>query len=410
MIRMRLPFEPGRRPTAIDAHLGEIPVSLFDEETFACCELTERYATDLALDLARRLGLPPHLAAGGSADELLAALGYSPGFRPALVALLDRLAAAGELEVAPGGPPPAAVRFRAERPLREPELAELRELGLGFDPAMAPTLDLLDAAAAAYPAVARGSTTGENELFGAGRIGIWLAYFSNQNPVYSLNNRLAAVVAANRLPDGGGLRVLEIGAGAGSATRALLEELERRGRLEDLGRYDFTEPSPFFRRRGERELRALFPAVPFRFRALDVDEPFDSAGETEGYDLVLGVNVLHVARNLGAALARLRDALSPGCYLVAGECLRLFPGQPVPADLVFQLLHSFTDVVTDPSLRPSHGFLEPATWTRALEAAGFQSVAVVPDLDRIRQHYPRFFTGVVQGRRPTAGETREEDP
>ncbi len=200
--------------------------------------------------------------------------------------------------------------------------------------------------------------------------------------------------------------MLEIGAGAGSATTALLEELERRDRLGGLSLYDVTEPAPFFRRRGERELRARFPTIPFRFRELDVDRTFDADPGAAGYDLVFGVNVLHVARDLGAALGRIRTALAPGGFLVAGECLRLFPGQPVPADLVFQLLRSFTDVATDPSLRPRHGFLEPATWTRALTAAGFHSAGVVPDLDRIRDHYPRFFTGVVHGRRAAAGESR----
>jgi pyochelin synthetase len=141
--------------------------------------------------------------------------------------------------------------------------------------------------------------------------------------------------------------------------------------------------------------------VPLTFRALDVDQPFAAQGlAAEHRDLVVGVNVLHVARDLGAALARIREVLAPGGWLVAGECLRLHPRQPVPADLVFQLFRSFTDVGTDPVLRPHHGFLEPSAWRTALEAAGFVEVGVVPDLERIRDLYPRFFAGVVVGRRP----------
>jgi SAM-dependent methyltransferase len=209
------------------------------------------------------------------------------------------------------------------------------------------------------------------------------------------------VVAANRLPSRPGSRVLEVGGGAGSFTSALLEELDRRGRLGELALYDFTEPSPFFRRRGERELHARFPEVPLRARGLDIDLPFGGQGVVDGpYDLAVGVNVLHAARDLVGALARLLDALAPGGWLVAGECLRLFPGQPVPADLVFQIFRSFTQVATDPEIRPAHGFLEPSSWRRAFAAAGFEQVEVVPDLDRIRHLYPRFFAGVVRGRRP----------
>jgi len=208
-------------------------------------------------------------------------------------------------------------------------------------------------------------------------------------------------VAAHRLRPGGGLRILEVGAGAGSFATALLGELQRRGRLGDVALYDFTEPSPFFRRRGERELRARFPGLALRSRAVDIDAPIaDPADAGRGYDLVVGVNVFHVARDLGASLRRAREALVPGGWLLAGECMRLFPGQTVPADLVFQLLRSFTDVQLDAAARPHHGFLEPGAWRRAFELAGFADAAVVPDLERIRDRYPRFLTGVVAGRRP----------
>jgi SAM-dependent methyltransferase len=398
---MHRPFDPGSRPRIPESLLGEIPDSFFDDRIYAACELAERYATDLALAIASRLGLDEPLAAGGTVAALAAARGFDPAFRPALEALLDRLAAAGEIERTPGADGAA---FRRTGPAREAELAALRATGVAIDPRIVATLDLLDAAAAAWPAVASGRTTGEKELFSAGSIALWLAYFSNDNPVYALNNLLTAVVAANRLPDRDGLSVLEVGAGAGSFTATLLEELARRGRLGQIARYKPTEPSPFFRRRGEREMRARFPDVPLTFRALDVDLPFADQGlSAEPRDLVVGVNVLHVARDLGAALARIREVLAPGGWLVAGECLRLFPRQPVPADLIFQLFRSFIDVGTDPLLRPHHGFLEPAAWRAALEAAGFVEVAVVPDLERIRDLYPRFFAGVVVGRRPVVG-------
>ena len=395
---MSASFTPAPRPPEVERYLGELPPALFDDRIYAACELADRYATDLCLDLVGRLELAAPLARGGSVEELAEARGFVPSFRPALAALFGRLAVAGEIERSTAG---ERTVFRSTGPLRSAELAELRRSGEEIDPAVAATLDLFDAAAAAYPAVAAGATSGEQELFSAGRIGLWLAYFSNRNPVYALNNLQAAVVAANRLRAGGGLRLLEVGAGAGSATRALLDELARRGRLGDLELYDFTEPSPFFRRRGERELKAALPTLPLRSRTLDLDRPL-AAQETapESCDLVYGVNVLHVARDLGAALREIRSALRPGGWLVAGECLRLFPDQPVPADLVFQIFDSFTRVETHPELRPEHGFMAPESWRRALAAAGFEEVAVVPDLDRIRELYPRFFAGVVCGRRP----------
>jgi SAM-dependent methyltransferase len=391
---MRRPFDPPPRDTRVNDQLGEIPDELFDDLLYLCCELVDRYSLDHAYDLALALGVERALAGGASADAVAQRLGTAPGFRSALGWLLDRLATDGALEIEPGPPP----RYRLARGLATGEVAELRTIGLALDPEIHRTLDLLDAAAAAWPAVASGRSTGEQELFAMGHIGLWIAYFHNANASYGISNRIAAIAAVNRLRPGGGLRLLEVGAGAGSAAEALLEELERRGRLADLERYDVTEPSPFFRRRAERELKARFRGAPLRFAAADVDLPLETQGLEGPYDLVLGVNVLHVARDLGAALRRIRAALAPDGWLVAGECLRLFPGQAVPAELVFQLFKSFIEVETDPELRPDNGFLEPRHWRLALGRAGFVDVGVVPDLERIRLVYPRFFSGAMVGR------------
>ena len=70
------------------------------------------------------------------------------------------------------------------------------------------------------------------------------------------------------------------------------------------------------------------------------------------------------------------------------------------ADVAGDADHCDRRVGTEPELRPAHGFLAPESWRRAFAAAGFDEVAVVPDVERIRDLYPRFFAGVVCGRRP----------
>jgi SAM-dependent methyltransferase len=122
--------------------------------------------------------------------------------------------------------------------------------------------------------------------------------------------------------------------------------------------------------------------------------------EPESVDLVYGVNVLHVARNLGASLAEAFDALAPGGWLVAGECLRPRPGQPLAAELPFLLFEGFRSVETDPELRPRPGFLTPELWIANLERAGFEPIQVVPDVRVLRDYYPNVTTGAVCGRKP----------
>src|SRR5207245_8751206 len=139
------------------------------------------------------------------------ARGFVPRFAPALGWLLERLVLAGLATREANG------RYRLAGPLPAPDLAAVRAEGLAADPSYAPAYALLDEAAALYPRVARGETDGERALFR--KLPLWVAYFSNQNGYYPLNNRVTAQVAAARAAGG---PVREVGGGLGSATASPL--------------------------------------------------------------------------------------------------------------------------------------------------------------------------------------------
>jgi len=374
--------------------LGELPLERFDAPFHRLCELVDRYAVDLSLEIVAELGVDRALAAGAAAPEITEQRGFVPSFLPALSSVLERLTQAGEIERDDGDPP----RYRVSSEPRGSDREALRAEALALDPQASATLDLLDAAADAHAEVAAGRGTGESLLLAPRRVQLWLEYFSNRNRHYGIGNEIAAVAAANRLRAGKGLRILEIGGGAGSAAEALLGEIERRGRLADVAAYEFTEPSPFFRRRGERELRRRFAEVPIHDSGFDIDLPAAEQMAAGGFDLVFGVNVAHVARRLTWSLGELAGLLAEGGRLVVGEGFRLTPEQIVPADLVFELFRGFTSVELD-ALRPRHGFLTPEQWIRTFAAAGLSEIELVPDLRRIRDVYPRFFAGAICGRR-----------
>lgn len=395
---MRVPFEPGRRDPRADLLLGEFTSQHFDDRFYAACELVDRYSLDWALDIAGSLGLADHLSRPRTAEELGIDLGISDSCTPALRWLLERLRARGQVEAVDG----CFERFRFSPPVQAGELEPLRRIAAELGCGLERTLRLFDAAGEIWARVLRSDLKAEDLLLGPSRVQLWVDYFHNENRTYSISNALTAVAASNRLSEQGRWSVLEVGAGTGSATLSLLQELERRGCLDTVAEYWVTEPAAFFRRRAERELRARFPHLPFRFQYLDLDRDFDEQGVPGPFDLVMGVNVFHVARDLKESLRRALRALKPGGWLVAGECFRLFPGQAVPAELVFQLLESFRQVELDPDLRPNPGFLEPEMWLGLVKGAGFESVALLPDLQRMREIYPRFFSGVVVGRRPAA--------
>jgi SAM-dependent methyltransferase len=378
------PLDPRAYALLEDEGFGS---DLFNPKQHEACELVEAYATELAGDVYHHLGLAEPLARSVSADELRAAFGWTPAIVPALAWLLDRLAEAGRLERRDG-------RFHAVA--MSPSAHEaVRARGLAIDPSYAPAYELLDEAAAALPAIARGETTGERALLG--KLTLWIRYFDNRNGYYALNNRVSAAAVAARLPHGA--RVLEVGAGLGSATEALLEGLRSAGALDRLASYRATEPVALFGRRAQRILGGLFPGVPLSFAPLDLNAPWAAQGIEPGtLDVVWGVNVFHLAYDLDAVLAEARAALASGGWLVVGEGMRPFAERVVGAELPFRLLESFTNVRLDPATRPTPGFLTAEHWLAALARAGFTHCRTVPDVPRLRAYYPGMLAAAACGR------------
>jgi SAM-dependent methyltransferase len=350
----------------------------FDPTQDRVCKLVDLYTLHVAVDLLRELADPALLASGASAEDLLVKGGYVAAFRPALGWLLGRAGAAG-------------LELRA--PLPRTDRAAVRAACLAIDPWYAPAFLLVDEAAALYPRVARGELNGDRALLM--KASLWVAYFDNRNGYYALNNRVVAKAVAARAAGRGPARVLEVGAGLGSGSEAVL------ACLPAVERYHVTEPMPFFRRRAERTLRAAHPGLAFEFGALDVNARWGEQGaRAAGYGFVVGVNVFHLARNLVATLREAFEALEPGGWLVAGEAIRPHPHACVGVELPFQILQSYHAVETDPELRPTAGFLTAEGWTEALRRAGFGEIALVPDAARLRDLWEGAITAAVCGRKP----------
>ena len=127
--------------------------------------------------------------------------------------------------------------YRLRKTPWQPDLKRLRALALNIDPGNAATVDLLDHAASLYGIVAKGKKSGDQNLLGPQGVSLWLNYFHNDNLTYAVNNWVGGIAAADRLYSQPTLRVLEIGAGTGSATEILLRLLGERDLLPRLERY-----------------------------------------------------------------------------------------------------------------------------------------------------------------------------
>lgn len=389
------PFKVQPSDPRLAEYLKEYPAPVFSERLYQSIELLERYSVDMAIDLARRLNVIDHLSQWRSLDDLCRLLSFQPSFKFALHWILERLV---EIDYVEARTDRNIRLYHLRRALRKPDLENLRATGLQIDPANAATLDLLDHAASLYPAVANGEQSADRSLLGPQGVPLWLNYFHNDNLSYAVNNWVGAALAAKRVSGQRTLRILEVGAGPGSASEILLRLFDERGLLPRVERYLITEPNAFFLRSGQRKLATQYPDLPLEWGALNLDLPWSAQGIKPGeFDLIYAVNVMHISRNLVFSLNEARSALASDGWLVIGECLRPYFNQPIYPELMFQILESFTNVQTDPEIRPNPGFLTAEHWRRAFTRAGFQRAEVAPNIDRIREIYPHFFTGAICG-------------
>jgi len=378
-------------------YLKDYPPAVFSERLYQSIELMERYSVEMAVDLAFRLNVIDRLSQWQSVDDLTRLLSFQPSFRFALRWILERLVEIDCVEAQTNG---NARFYRLRRAPRQPGLESLRAAGLKIDPSNAATLDLLDHAAKLYPAVANGERSGDHSLLGPQGVPLWLNYFHNDNLTYAVNNWVGAELAAQRVLTRRTLRILEVGAGPGSGSEILLRLFDQRGLLPRVERYLVTEPNAFFLRCSQRKLARQYTDLPLEWAALNLDLPWSAQGINSGeFDLVYAVNVMHISKDLLFSLNEARAALASDGWLVIGECLRPYFNQPIYPELMFQILESFTNVQIDPEIRPNPGFLTAEHWRRAFARAGFQRAEVAPDIDRIREIYPHFFTGAICGQK-----------
>jgi hypothetical protein len=393
------PREVERIRSVVQPCLPPALAPVFDPRFTGSSVLYDEFVYRLALRVFGEAGLAAAVGDWGSAADAVARAGLEPD-RATVPAswLLRHLWGRGVLarEDATDGP-----RFRAEGPLPAPDpapvVAEQRQL----DPACLPSYTLAETAARDYPAFLRGKASGEDILFAPARLPLWVGYFSNDNILYAVNNRVGAVAVEAWMPRGANT-LLELGGGLASGAVALLERLSRAGRLDDLQAYRFTELVPAFLRRGQRLLQDRFlDASRVTFAPLDMNRSFAEQGVDAGSaSIVYAVNTLHVAYDLAFTLGEIRRTLQPGGQLIVSECVRPWPADTLYTEFVFNLLQTFRAPRLHPVYRPTGGFLTPEQWTDALAAAGFADVRLLPDVVRIREGFSGFYVAAIGATRP----------
>ena len=280
--------------------------------------------------------------------------------------MLEILARSGVLRATDEG---FVVTVGADEPLpdempRDSE-AFLAEVTQRF-PHAANEVGLFRRCAGALSAVLRGNEDPLALLFGDAKPSAGDLY--RLAPVWRAANRMMGEVVrtlVDQLPEGRRLRVLEVGAGIGSATDRILPELPA-GRFD----YMYTDISAGFFADAEARFSDADAAIDYR--VLDIEkDPVDQGFEPHAWDLVIAANVLHATRHLDQTLAHCRALLAPSGLLVALENQR---GRGW-MDLIFGQLDGWWRYAD--RYRPDHALAGPDVWCRALADTGFAESEVL---------------------------------
>ncbi|KAI1376577.1 hypothetical protein F4677DRAFT_418954 [Hypoxylon crocopeplum] len=162
------------------------------------------------------------------------------------------------------------------------------------------------------------------------------------------------------------LRILEVGAGTGSATSRILSSLGPNvaGRLQ---KYTYTDISGVFFEAASEEFKDWSSMM--EFKVLDIEkDPSQQGLEAGSYDLVIAFQVLHATSSIGTTLAHCKKLLKPGGHLIVTELTNKIARRSV----VFGVLSGWW--LGDNDGRQWGPELSEEEWDSRLRAQGFSGV------------------------------------
>ncbi|CAK0748675.1 hypothetical protein CCP3SC5AM1_1540002 [Gammaproteobacteria bacterium] len=301
-----------------------------------------------------RLGLRGRQGARWTTIQLETQLAILPFYRRLLQRMLGILAEAGY------------VHQEAEQWVVVREFDPIDKVTIANDSQDA-SLTLLERCGTHLAEVLRGTQAPLELLFPGGDTSLVNQIYRNAPSAQIMNHLVAEVMARiiESLPTTQGIRILEIGAGTGGTTAALLPLLPK-----TRTKYVYTDIGLGLL----NQAQATFADFSFiDYRSLDIEQdPMAQGFAPHQCDFIIAANVLHATKDLVQALAHVQTLLKP-----TGMLLLLETTQPCAwVDLTFGLTDGWWRF-QDLALRPNHPLLTAEQWQTLLKRRGFAATAAV---------------------------------
>jgi len=165
------------------------------------------------------------------------------------------------------------------------------------------------------------------------------------------------------------MKIIEVGAGTGGATRLLMETLMAGSSFRRYREYTFTDVTTSFLAEAELEF-GKYPGI--LYSVLDIERSPIDQGYAPTYDLVVASQVLHATSVISEAVKNCRSLLRVGGKMVLLELTRAH----IATGLV---LGTFPDYWKSQDGRLDTPLIGRAEWDTALRQNGFSGIDVVLD-------------------------------
>jgi malonyl CoA-acyl carrier protein transacylase/SAM-dependent methyltransferase len=338
----------------------QVPIDLALHTYAAKYQALGRLAAAYIVRALRSLGAFAAAGATLGPEDLVETAGIRPIYGSLMSTWLKKLVDSGLLREHGG-------RFVADRPLPEahPEAIIEAERSLFEDaPAL---LRYVEGCGRLLPDVITGRESALETLFPGGSFDLAEEVYERAALSRYFNGIVRSVAESltTSAPPGRPIRVVEVGAGTGGTTAAILPYLPP-GRVE----YDFTDVSEFFLARAEERF-GDFPFV--RYGLLDLErDPVAQGFACHQYDLVIAANVVHATTDLARTIDRLCALLVPDGALVLYEVT----DPPPYVDVTVALIEGWQKF--DDGLRDGGPLLDVGRWRALLQARGLAEVVSLP--------------------------------
>ncbi|KAF8462360.1 hypothetical protein BDZ91DRAFT_662290 [Kalaharituber pfeilii] len=168
------------------------------------------------------------------------------------------------------------------------------------------------------------------------------------------------------------MKVLEIGAGTGSATQVMLDVLNgKSAAFRRYSSYDFTDVGKGFLGTAQKRFEAY---AGLEYGVLDIEKEPAGQGYGEGeYDLVISANCLHATSKMHNTLSNVRKLLKPGGHLLLFEIV----SESFCATIMYGCLLGYWMGIEDG--RVDHPFLLKSQWDRLFAETGFSGLNIALD-------------------------------